>query len=110
MYQLSKTAKRSLDGKVQLAEALSFLGFNFTAQWWVSFGYSLGRILDDPVNLSDYQKALTEAREQAMRTKDFQRVDSLKSMLVEAGVEVRMSKQGVELVPGAGFDATKLEG
>jgi cysteinyl-tRNA synthetase len=29
---------------------------------------------------------------------------------MDAGVEVRMSKAGVELLPGAGFDATKLEG
>ena len=33
-----------------------------------------------------------------------------KAALIEAGVEVRMSKAGVELLPGAGFDAAKLEG
>ena len=31
-------------------------------------------------------------------------------MLEAAGVEVRMSKAGVELLPAAGFDAVKLEG
>ena len=45
-----------------------------------------------------------------METKDFSDVDAMKAALVAAGVEVRMSKAGVELVPGAGFDAAKLEG
>jgi len=49
-------------------------------------------------------------RQTAMETKDFSEVDRLKSALIEAGVEVRMSKEGVELVPGAGFDPAKLEG
>jgi cysteinyl-tRNA synthetase len=44
-----------------------------------------------------------------METKDFSEVDRLKSDLIEAGVEVRMSKEGVELVPGPGFDPSKLE-
>jgi cysteinyl-tRNA synthetase len=44
-----------------------------------------------------------------METKDFAPVDALKSALIEAGVEVRMSKAGVELVPGPGFDPSKLE-
>ena len=45
-----------------------------------------------------------------MASKDFSGVDALKSALIAAGVEVRMSKAGVELVPGAGFDPAKLEG
>ena len=45
-----------------------------------------------------------------METKDFSKVDELKSSLVEAGVEVRMSKDSVELLPGPGFDPAKLEG
>ncbi|MCG7574567.1 cysteine--tRNA ligase [Phaeobacter sp. CNT1-3] len=53
---------------------------------------------------------LAELRATAMETKDFAPVDALKSALMEAGVEVRMSKAGVELLPGAGFDAAKLEG
>jgi cysteinyl-tRNA synthetase len=43
-----------------------------------------------------------------MQTKDFSQVDALKTMLLDAGVEVRMSKAGVELIAGAGFDAAKL--
>jgi len=52
---------------------------------------------------------LSELRAHALKTKDFSSVDALKSALVSAGVEVRMEKQGVSLVPGVGFDPAKLE-
>ena len=61
-------------------------------------------------DLSGLETQLFEARQIAMETKDFSEVDRLKAALVEAGVEVRMSKDGVELIPGAVFDPTKLEG
>ncbi|MBE3640505.1 cysteine--tRNA ligase [Mangrovicoccus algicola] len=61
------------------------------------------------VDLSAYADALAAAREQAMATKDFSAVDALKSMLLAAGVEVRMSKAGVDLSPKPEFDAAKLE-
>ncbi|WP_071675361.1 cysteine--tRNA ligase [Nioella nitratireducens] len=60
--------------------------------------------------LNDLSAILSRARAQAMQTKDFSEVDRLKAALVEAGVEVRMSKAGVELMPTPKFDATKLEG
>ncbi|MCE5972146.1 cysteine--tRNA ligase [Sinirhodobacter sp. WL0062] len=60
------------------------------------------------VDLSAYVVALADQRAKAMETKDFSAVDALKSALMAAGVEVRMSKAGVELLPGAGFDASKL--
>lgn len=62
------------------------------------------------VDLSDYATKLGALREQAMATKDFAAVDAMKTALTQAGVEVRMSKAGVELSAGAGFDAAKLEG
>lgn len=62
------------------------------------------------IDLSEYQAMLAEAREAAMQTKDFSKVDQIKSRLLNAGVEVRMSKDGVELLPSGGFDAAKLEG
>jgi cysteinyl-tRNA synthetase len=52
---------------------------------------------------------LSTLRDAAMQSKDFSAVDALKAALVAAGVEVRMSKSGVELVPGAGFDAAKVD-
>jgi len=44
-----------------------------------------------------------------MQTKNFSEVDEMKGMLKEAGVEVRMSKDHVELVPTVDFDPAKLE-
>ncbi len=52
---------------------------------------------------------LQAVRQAAMQTKNFAEVDRLKAALINAGVEVRMSKDGVELVPGPEFDPTKLE-
>jgi cysteinyl-tRNA synthetase len=49
-------------------------------------------------------------RSAATENKDFAAVDALKARLTEAGVEVRMSKEGVALEPTASFDASKLEG
>ncbi|WP_300444654.1 cysteine--tRNA ligase [uncultured Mameliella sp.] len=62
------------------------------------------------VDLSALADRLSAARAEAMQSKDFTEVDRMKEALIEAGVEVRMSKAGVDLVPGAGFDAAKLEG
>ena len=61
-------------------------------------------------DLSAYEEKMFEARQAAMQTKDFSEVDCLKAAFIEAGLEVRMSKEGVELVPNAGFDPVKLEG
>ena len=61
------------------------------------------------VDLSAYVTALETARATAMQSKDFLHVDWIKAMLTAAGVEVRMSKAGVDLLPNAGFDAKKLE-
>jgi cysteinyl-tRNA synthetase len=62
------------------------------------------------VDLSAQADALAAARDAAMQSKDFAQVDALKAALIAAGVEVRMSKAGVELIPGPGFDPAKLEG
>lgn len=72
---------------------------------------SIGTWAQGPdVDLSAHEARLSEARLAAMENKDFSEVDRLKAAYVAAGLEVRMSKSGVELVPGAGFDVTKLEG
>ncbi|MEP3635490.1 MAG: cysteine--tRNA ligase [Shimia thalassica] len=62
------------------------------------------------VDLSAYEILLADTRANAMETKDFSDVDRIKTALIEAGVEVRMSKAGVELLAASGFDASKLEG
>ncbi|MBU0645040.1 MAG: cysteine--tRNA ligase [Alphaproteobacteria bacterium] len=67
-----------------------------------------GEIVLERLNeLSDH---LSSLRTTAMETKDFAPVDALKTALLNAGVEVRMSKTGVELEPGPNFDPSKLEG
>ncbi len=48
-------------------------------------------------------------RADALTTKDFTKLDQLKSGLGEAGVNVQMSKDGVLLQPGPNFDPAKLE-
>ncbi|MGC0225528.1 cysteine--tRNA ligase [Pseudooceanicola nitratireducens] len=70
-------------------------------------GWEKRHLTSDLAALAEH---LTEVRAGAMIMKDFSEVDRLKSALIEAGVEVRMSKAGVELLPGAGFDPAKLEG
>ncbi|MCF6231713.1 MAG: cysteine--tRNA ligase [Rhodobacteraceae bacterium] len=67
---------------------------------WADAGYDFSR----------YEKLLGAAREAAMLSKDFGEVDRLKAAFLAAGVEVRMSKAGVELLAGPGFDAANLEG
>jgi len=62
------------------------------------------------VDLSSFADAMTTARATAMETKDFSEVDRLKTALLNAGVEVQMSKEGVNLTAGPDFDASKLEG
>ncbi|WP_414898110.1 cysteine--tRNA ligase [Rhodovulum sp. YEN HP10] len=65
---------------------------------------------NDYILLHKMRDRLVELRNSAMETKDFSEVDRLKALLIGAGVEVRMSKAGVELLPGAGFDPARLEG
>ncbi|MBN2630681.1 MAG: cysteine--tRNA ligase [Rhodobacteraceae bacterium] len=80
-----------------------------------AFGlYSL--MLDRRVRRMDAKEQLDQlhlrfalAYEHARQTKEFGDLDGLKSALIAAGVEVRMSKSGVELVPGPDFDPAKLE-
>ncbi len=84
-----------------LKAALNFLGLlDAVAPEWAA---------KPDVDLSSFETLLADARTKAMETKDFSEVDRLKTALLEAGVEVRMSKAGVELLPGANFDAAKLE-
>ncbi len=64
----------------------------------------------EAVDLSALADKLAALRTDAMQSRDFAPVDALKAALVAAGVEVRMSKAGVDLEPGPGFNPAKLEG
>ena len=54
-------------------------------------------------------KRLKDLRDMAMITKDFSEVDGLKTALLEAGVEVQMSKDDMKLSAGPNYDPSKLE-
>jgi len=69
----------------------------------------MGKWIEAP-DLNPYAYQLAELRTSAHASKDFSKVDEMKAALIAAGVEVQMSKEGVELVPGLDFDPTKLEG
>lgn len=73
-----------------------------------SFSHAMERIITP--DLGKLESKLHALRAAAMQTKDFAPVDALKTALLSAGVEVRMSKMGVELETGPNFDASKLEG
>ena len=59
-------------------------------------------------DLSAWEERLFSLRCAAMESKDFAPVDQMKAQLIAAGLDVRISKERVELVPVAGFDAQKL--
>ncbi|MFP7570693.1 cysteine--tRNA ligase [Marivita sp. S2033] len=56
--------------------------------------------------ISDY---LISLRNNAMENRDFSKVDAFKKMLIEANVEVRMSKTDIDLKRGKGFEKSKFE-
>jgi cysteinyl-tRNA synthetase len=105
--QLEGPSRRKLNGREveqvqrELVAGAAFLGLNL-------FEYTSPYSTE--VDLSGLASKLMSLRATAMETKDFSEVDGMKAALIAAGVEVRMSKDGVVLHPGAGFDATKLEG
>ncbi len=51
---------------------------------------------------------LGAARVAAMSSKDFSEVDRLKTELLASGVDVRMSREGIELLPRPDFDSRRL--
>ena len=59
--------------------------------------------------LQDLAYKLGDLRDDAKQSKDFSQVDAMKAALIEAGVEVRMSKDGIALEAKPGCDLAKLE-
>ncbi|UWR04809.1 cysteine--tRNA ligase [Ruegeria conchae] len=106
LYELEKNGEVSA-----LLGSLKFLGFDMPAfkRHVESQTQHLLSSLDNGL-LEQAKHKLEKARSLALRSKDFSEVDRLKAAYIAAGLEVRMSKEGVELVRGSGFDATKLEG
>ncbi|GAB1478332.1 cysteine--tRNA ligase [Paracoccaceae bacterium] len=113
--------------EMELVGALELLGFDVVSlkEKFAAFevrvhdngvvvGSSLRTFGEQPSSTGGLLKKMSEdlarVRQKAIETKDFAPVDTLKSALTAAGVEVRMSKAGVELLPGPGFDPEKLRG
>ncbi|WP_212525635.1 cysteine--tRNA ligase [Actibacterium sp. MT2.3-13A] len=106
--QRDEVSQDEIDDFAASAQLLGLLEDNATMGAWVFDGRVeelAAKSVLDPI-----AEHLVALRQAAMQTKDFSDVDALKSALLEAGVEVRMSKAGVELSPKPGFDAAKLEG
>ncbi|MEX0349553.1 MAG: cysteine--tRNA ligase [Paracoccaceae bacterium] len=89
----------------QLAANLVFLGFYSFEE----LEAIVASVRTEKTLLNPFEEKLHVARLKAMENKDFAEVDRLKTAYLAAGLEVRMSKAGVELVPGPDFDAAKLE-
>lgn len=85
-------------------------GLKASAQMMGLLAEGMGEWTEAGVDLAPYAARLAALREAAMLAKDFAPVDAMKAALLAAGVEVRMSKAGVELLPGSGFDPARLEG
>ena len=62
-----------------------------------------------PARLSTLAARFATLREEAKASKDFAQVDALKAALIAAGVEVRITKDGVDLLPGPALDPAALE-
>lgn len=93
-----------------LKAAMRFMSLEFEATEDSVNAYDAFRstlVADDVDKLA---KKLADFRQMAMLSKDFSQVDSMKTSLISAGIEVRMSKDGVQLVRGPNFDPSKLEG
>jgi cysteinyl-tRNA synthetase len=113
LFELALEAKRSGEidspATIQLFESLAFLGFGNLDIERSNRRSDIANALIK-ANLEDMKTRLQIARNTAKQANDFSQVDALKSALTAAGVEVRMSKDGVELIPGPNFDPSKLEG
>jgi len=90
------------DDCATLRYSLQFLGLmgDVVPEW---------AVLPDDLDLGLLTDRFLKLRQAAMESKDFSKVDALKNALIDAGVEVRMTRSGVELVPTSEFDASKLE-
>ncbi|MDK2775666.1 MAG: cysteine--tRNA ligase, partial [Tabrizicola sp.] len=107
--ELDEVALLDSPATVRFFDTLAFLGFTVLAPERQAIRNTLESTLTAVQALPRLQDRFDVLRAAAMVSKDFSSVDTLKSALVAAGVEVRMSKAGVELVPGPDFDPAKLE-
>ena len=74
---------------------------------WVQGGLEEGSVLLGL--LESLADRLSDARKNAKQTNDFSEVDRIKKELIAAGLEVRMSKDEIRLVPEGSVDLARLE-
>ncbi len=114
---ISAMHKMAREGQTDdLRSAMAFLGFPVDEALVSASIMDTARALDDIADamhdsehLASISKRFEELRKAALVTRDFAEVDKLKNQLTDIGVEVRMSKDGVELRPGPFFDRDQLE-
>ncbi|MBA4489361.1 cysteine--tRNA ligase [Paracoccus sp. S1E-3] len=92
-----------------LARAGDAAGLKASAQMIGLLGDGMGGWLAEGPDLTPLAVRFAALREAAKASKDFSAVDAMKQQLLAAGIEVRMSAAGVELIPGPGFDAVAVE-
>ncbi|MEY4984762.1 MAG: cysteinyl-tRNA synthetase [Pseudomonadota bacterium] len=108
---LALTYLREMEDEPQkLLDHAQFLGLMAEDRRSLLSSISLSSGSAQTPELAELAQKLDVLRQEAKATKDFAPVDAMKAALVAAGVEVRMSKAGVELLAGAGFDPARLEG
>ncbi len=108
LHKLGKIARTDRSAKVQLAEAINFLGFDYTHLWDVSFGASLGKVLL-PEDTEVLVHSLIAEREEARKSKDFARADEIRDGFDAAGVKVIDTKNGPQWDQSNEVDASILK-
>jgi cysteinyl-tRNA synthetase len=96
------------DEAVIFFHSLAFLGFDSLQTQRILRHQAVEKAWIE-VSLQDLSERLHALRNDAMQSKNFSAVDALRFALLAAGVDVQMTKAGVKLVPGAGFDLNRLE-
>ena len=92
-----------------LARAGDAAGLKASAQMIGLLGDGMGDWLAAGPDLTPLAARFAALRDAAKASKDFAAVDAMKQQLLDAGVEVRMSAKGVELIPGPGFNVQAVE-
>lgn len=104
MRSFKETVQMDADFKAS-AQLLGLLQPGLGA--WVQGGLEEGSALLGL--LESLADRLSDARESAKQTRDFAEVDRIKKELIAAGLEVRMSKDEIRLVPEGSVDLARLE-
>ena len=106
MYALAKKDEKYLG---VFYASLQFLGISEKINLAASAYFDDAMTKAEFPTLRELELRLIAARDQAMISNDFGDVDRLKKCLVDAGVEVQMSKISVTLKKTPRFDPAKLE-